>query len=129
MPPNMMNALIGSSEKVTGRSTATVSAGPMPGNTPTAVPSVTPTNAQSRCVSVSALANPSRRDWRVSVKVRPTSQPARQDARRQLQLQHAREQQERSYRDTGGVEGIAARVRFVERPRHEPEQDGGRDDE
>ena len=58
MPANMMNALVGSSVKVAGSSSAIVSAGPMPGSTPTAVPSVTPANAQARCGSVSALANP-----------------------------------------------------------------------
>ena len=41
----MMNALIGSRLKVTGSSTATVSAGPIPGSTPIAVPSVVPTSA------------------------------------------------------------------------------------
>ena len=53
-----MKALIGSRLKVTGSSTATVSAGPMPGSTPTAVPSVTPASAHARCGSVSALAKP-----------------------------------------------------------------------
>ena len=60
MPPNMMKALVGSSPNVMGRRSATVSAGPIPGSTPTAVPSVTPANAQARCGQVSALAN---REW------------------------------------------------------------------
>jgi hypothetical protein len=48
MPPNMMNALMGSRENVTGSSTATVMAGPIPGSTPTAVPTVTPAKAHNR---------------------------------------------------------------------------------
>ena len=58
MPANMMNALVGSSVNVAGSNSATVKAGPMPGSTPTAVPSVTPANAHARCGNVSALANP-----------------------------------------------------------------------
>ena len=42
-----------------GSSRATVSAGPMPGSTPTSVPSVTPTRASSRLVGVRASWNPS----------------------------------------------------------------------
>jgi hypothetical protein len=45
MPPNMMKAPIGSSFEVSGKSMATVSAGPMPGSTPTAVPKLTPISA------------------------------------------------------------------------------------
>src|SRR6187551_3758376 len=41
-----------------GSSSATVSAGPMPGSTPTRVPSVTPTSASSRLVGVRASWNP-----------------------------------------------------------------------
>ena len=54
MPPNMMNALIGSSVKVTGSRTATVMAGPMPGSTPTAVPSVSVTRCASDQVASAA---------------------------------------------------------------------------
>ena len=43
-----MKAEVGSSLYVTGSSSATVRAGPIPGSTPTAVPSGTPSNAQSR---------------------------------------------------------------------------------
>ena len=53
-----MNALTGSSLYVTGRSRATVSAGPIPGSTPTAVPSNTPISAQSRFSGVSATWKP-----------------------------------------------------------------------
>jgi hypothetical protein len=54
----MMKALVGSRLKVIGSSTATVIAGPIPGRTPTAVPSVVPANAHARCGRVRALANP-----------------------------------------------------------------------
>jgi hypothetical protein len=66
MPPNMMKALIGSRLKVTGSSTATVMAGPMPGNTPIAVPSVAPTKAHRRLLRANALTKPPPSACRVS---------------------------------------------------------------
>ncbi len=50
MPANMISAPVGSSFTVNGSSIATVSAGPTPGSTPIAVPSVTPTKPHSRFV-------------------------------------------------------------------------------
>ena len=44
----MMKAEVGAICVVTGRSSAMVSAGPMPGSTPMAVPSAEPTKAQTR---------------------------------------------------------------------------------
>jgi hypothetical protein len=42
MPAIMISAETGSNVKVTGRRRAIVAVGPMPGRTPTAVPSTTP---------------------------------------------------------------------------------------
>src|SRR5688500_903664 len=94
----MMNALNGSSVKVTGSSKATVNAGPMPGRTPTAVPSVTPASAHNRCGTVSAVRKPSARACSVSMRVYQVGvicaicglHPARQHTGRQPDLQHAR---------------------------------------
>src|SRR5262245_12587560 len=58
MPANMMSDPAGSSLNVTGSSSATVSAGPMPGRTPTAVPSSTPINANRRFIGCSAMRRP-----------------------------------------------------------------------
>src|SRR5262245_24326395 len=58
MPANMMSEPAGSSLKVIGKSSATVNAGPMPGSTPTAVPSSTPISAYSRFIGCSATARP-----------------------------------------------------------------------
>src|SRR5262245_57169438 len=58
MPANRMNAAVGSTLKVIGRSSAMVSAGPRPGSTPMAVPSVVPTRHHTRLIGVSATANP-----------------------------------------------------------------------
>ena len=63
----MMKAGIGSSAKVTGSSSATVSAGPMPGRTPTSVPRKTPSRAQSRFSGVRATLNPSIRLLKESI--------------------------------------------------------------
>src|SRR6187402_1788686 len=102
MPPNMMKALVGSSPNVTGRRSATVSAGPMPGSTPTAVPSVTPANAQARWGQVSALANPARRSSIVSTGL----EPARQQPGGQRQLQDAGEQDVRRGREAQREETV-----------------------
>ena len=58
MPAKRISAADGSSRNVIGSSSATVSAGPMPGSTPTAVPIVTPTSAHSRFAGVSAPPKP-----------------------------------------------------------------------
>ena len=67
----MMKAAVGSRLKVTGSSRATVSAGPIPGSTPTAVPSVTPTIAHSRLKGVSATAKPWASAASVSIPAKP----------------------------------------------------------
>src|SRR4051795_2166982 len=54
----MMKAAVGSSWAVTGRSSATASAGPMPGRTPIAVPTVTPSADQNRFIGVRATPKP-----------------------------------------------------------------------
>src|SRR5207342_3722109 len=60
MPANKMKAAVGSTLKVIGRSSAIVSAGPSPGRTPIAVPSVVPTRHHIRLIGVSATAKPLR---------------------------------------------------------------------
>ena len=58
MPANMISAPVGSRLAVAGSSNAMVSAGPTPGKTPTAVPSVTPRNPHSRFFGVRATPKP-----------------------------------------------------------------------
>lgn len=67
MPANMMKAPVGSSPYVTGSSSATAMAGPMPGRTPMAVPRSTPMAAQSRLIGVRAVPNPSIREFSESM--------------------------------------------------------------
>src|SRR5215218_188089 len=73
MPANMMIEPAGSSLKVIGRSSATVSAGPMPGRTPTAVPRSTPITANSRFIGWIAIVSPCARAASVST-MRPSEQ-------------------------------------------------------
>src|SRR5215208_1474015 len=107
MPPNMMNALIGSRPKVMGSRTATVIAGPMPGSTPTAVPRVTPASAQARCARVNAFAKPSPKACSVSISGR--SQPAGEQPWGQRQLQYPGEEQVCRDGEPGGVDGVPYR--------------------
>jgi hypothetical protein len=58
MPASMMSAVAGCSANVDGRSSAMAPTGPMPGNTPTTVPTTTPMKQASRFAGVSAMANP-----------------------------------------------------------------------
>src|SRR5262249_7400425 len=60
MPAKRMNAAVGSTLKVIGKSSAMVSAGPRPGRTPNAGPSVARTRHHRRVIGVSAPARPSR---------------------------------------------------------------------
>ena len=90
MPANMMKALVGSRLKVTGRRIATVSAGPIPGSTPTAVPTVTPAKAQNKKTGLAALANPCPSSVSVSNVAR--LQPPGQYAGRKRKIQQPSEQ-------------------------------------
>src|SRR5262249_54759083 len=54
MPAKRMNAAVGSTLKVIGKSSAMVSAGPRPGRTPIAVPNVVPTRHHKIFIGVSA---------------------------------------------------------------------------
>src|SRR5262245_42743150 len=86
----MMKAAVGSRWDVRGSRSAMVSAGPMPGRMPVAVPSVTPSNAQPRLARVRAVAKPWSRAFSVCMAASSRSEPldpAGQDARRQLQMQ------------------------------------------
>src|SRR6185436_4313578 len=71
MPANMMIAPVASSEKVSGSSSATVIAGPIPGSTPTAVPSSTPITAYIRFIGVAASAKPCSSQLKLSMSENP----------------------------------------------------------
>jgi hypothetical protein len=58
MPAKKIIDAVGSTFSVIGSSIATAVAGPMPGSTPTAVPSVQPTSAHSRLIGVPAVRKP-----------------------------------------------------------------------
>src|SRR5678815_4120013 len=58
MPAKKIIDAVGSTLLVIGSSIATAVAGPMPGSTPTAVPIVQPSSAQSRLIGVAAVAKP-----------------------------------------------------------------------
>src|SRR5262245_66673053 len=94
MPANMMSEPAGSSLNVTGSNSATVSAGPMPGSTPTAVPSSTPISAYNRFIGCSATTRP----WpsaEIGSMGLASEQPLER-SRRQRQRQKLGEHQERS---------------------------------
>src|SRR3712207_4729769 len=69
----MMKAEVGATCTVTGRRSAMVSAGPMPGSTPMAVPSAAPTKAQNRLMGCSATPKPCAREPSASITSNPES--------------------------------------------------------
>src|SRR5436305_30861 len=99
MPASMINAPTGGSPKVIGNSIATVAMVPMPGNTPTSVPTSAPIRHSSRLIGVKATPKPSARLEKSSA-ITPSLD---QEAREQLQGQPQRigEQQAAAEREAG----------------------------
>ena len=67
MPEKKIIEAVISTLAVMGSSMATATAGPMPGNTPTAVPRAQPNSAQSRLTGVAAVAKPARSAFNMSI--------------------------------------------------------------
>src|SRR5918996_636311 len=80
MPANMMKAAVASIRVVTGRRSEMVRAGPMPGRTPIAVPSVAPTNAQRRLIGCAATPKPCPRAASASMLAEGRKEPRQLDA-------------------------------------------------
>src|SRR5690242_10859988 len=117
MPANMMNAPVGSLKlNVSGRSSAMVTAGPMPGSTPTNVPSVTPSAASARFAGESASAKPPARSPRTA-SVATMSEPRDPDGQRHRE--HAREQQVDGDREDDARDHVADERAAAERPRRD----------
>src|SRR6185369_1749663 len=87
MPAKKIIDAVMSTFAVIGSSIATATAGPMPGSTPTAVPSTQPMNAHIRLPKVSAVAKPCRRELKMSM----ASDPAGGGEARQVDRQELRE--------------------------------------
>src|SRR5918994_7331714 len=89
----MTKAPVGSKSYVKGNRSATVSAGPIPGSTPTKVPSVTPIAASRRYSGRRAVAKPPARSPRTSIseqRVQKTVwQPDTQELGKREEYEHA----------------------------------------
>src|SRR5690606_9631173 len=134
-PANMMKAAVGATFTVTGSSSAMVSAGPMPGSTPTAVPSSDPKNAHIRWAGCKATPKPAIRESKASMspprqrqraaqghaqpgKAEPAEQPQRQpDDAVQQQTARAEGMRDQDERQHGGQ-------REAQRP-HGQQRNGG----
>src|SRR5687768_6411551 len=77
MPAKKIIDAVMSTLPVIGSSMATATAGPMPGRTPTAVPSTQPTKAHSRLIGETAVANP----WNRAAKMSMSDPAGRRQAR------------------------------------------------
>src|SRR5262245_20617576 len=98
MPANMMMADTGSMPNVVGSRIVMPPRGPIPGNTPTIVPSSTPSAQYKRLVGVRQTENPNSRLSTVPTSAAPYSN--RQDPRWQRYLEEAAENDVR--RDAAG---------------------------
>src|SRR3954454_14669143 len=116
MPANRMNAPTGSLKlNVIGSSSATVRAGPIPGSTPTSVPSVTPAAASNRFSGVRTCPKPS---IRLAAKSSNTPGP-----RRQLHVEPLRERVRRHHAEQQGPHDAPPGPVGAEQPGREPEED------
>src|SRR6478672_4750295 len=84
MPAKKIIDAVMSTLAVMGSSIATATAGPMPGSTPTAVPSTQPAKAHSRLIGLTAVAKPCIRALKVSMSEPPGLRQARQVDRQEL---------------------------------------------
>src|SRR5687767_3662573 len=104
MPASMISEATASNSKVIGSRSATVAVGPMPGSTPTAVPSVTPSRQIRMLEGWSAVSRPRR------MPSTSASQPVAEQ--RQPQLQQGDEDDEAQRGDARsrqrGLEGTGA---------------------
>src|SRR3569623_3330682 len=85
MPASMISAPTGASENVIGKSIATVATVPMPGSTPTSVPTSAPSRQKPILACCAATEKPSARFWNRS-NMRPASgQEGRPQRERQFE--------------------------------------------
>src|SRR3954470_23032343 len=85
MPASMINAPTGGSPKVIGNSIATVAMVPIPGSTPTSVPTSAPIRHSRRLIGVKATPKPSARLEKSSAIAPSLNQKAREKLQRQPQ--------------------------------------------
>src|SRR4051812_22321087 len=85
MPASMISAPTGGRPNVIGSSIATVAMVPMPGNTPTRVPTRAPIRHSSRLIGVNATPKPSARLEKSSAIAPSLNQEAREQLQRQPQ--------------------------------------------
>src|SRR5690242_14321246 len=91
MPASMISAPTGGRPKVMGRSIATVAMVPIPGSTPTRVPTSAPIRHSKRFIGLTATPNPRARLWKSSAIPPSLHQESREQRHRQSQ--HVGEQQ------------------------------------
>src|SRR6267154_2778073 len=83
MPASMMRAPTGGRPKVIGSSIATVAMVPMPGSTPTSVPTSAPIRHSRRLIGEKATPKPSARLWKRSSIAPSLNQKTREQRHRQ----------------------------------------------
>src|SRR6185503_4534488 len=102
MPASMIRAPTGGSEKVIGNSIATVATVPMPGSTPTSVPTSAPSRQNPILAGCAATEKPSARLWKRSNMVPASEHEGRPQRERQfenIRKQHDAECRHRRRRD------------------------------
>src|SRR5437764_13506289 len=104
MPAKKIIDAVMSTFAVIGSSMATATAGPMPGSTPTAVPSTQPTKAHRRLTGLIAVAKPCSRESKMSM----ASDPARVAQARQVDRQELGEHPVHGGGDQGAGDHVDA---------------------
>src|SRR5260364_56303 len=127
MPASMIRAPTGGRPKVIGSSIATVAMVPMPGSTPTNVPTSAPTRQSSKLIGLKATAKPCARFWNRSSM--PASLHQKTWKQRHRQPEHVRKQQRAAQGQDDAHDERLAPARFGCTERGDQEARERRDDQ
>src|SRR5882672_826695 len=127
MPASMINAPTGGRPKVIGSSIATVAMVPMPGNTPTSVPTSAPIKQSRRLIGVKATPKPRARLEKSSAITPSLNQETREKLQRQPQ--RIREKQTAADRQANADNDGFLPLRFRSTQRSDHEAGEGRNHE
>src|SRR3569623_3826881 len=128
MPASMISAPTGASEKVIGSSIATVATMPMPGSTPTSVPTSAPRRQKPILDGCAATVKPSARLWKRSNIVSPRSEHEGRP-QRERQFENPGEQRDAEQCQVRACDQALAPARLARTGDRDDEGGEGRQDE
>src|SRR5258705_1265288 len=119
MPASMIKAPTGGRPNVMGSSMATVAMVPMPGRTPTSVPTSAPTRHSRRLIGVNATPKPRARLEKSSAIAPSLNQKTREKLQRQPELQRDKQTTSDAQANSDDDGFLPSRLRRAQRGNHE----------